>query len=333
LRRVQANRSKQRDDFTSPGCTRCSVLGVNTYITPNDLGIWSEEHADALRDTTEFVKSQGSVPGIQLAHAGRKASTSRPWEGHDPLQPDEGGWEVVGPSDDPWPYEDQAAPPTRAMDADDIEAVIASFREAAEHALDAGFEVAEVHGAHGYLLHEFLSPVTNDRDDEYGGSFENRARLIREVTEAVRDVWPAEKPVLVRLSGTDWIDDEESWTVEQSARLADLLHEAGADLIDVSSGGISPASFPDWTGPNYQLALAEHVRENAESDIRVGTVGGVTTPEQGEAIVRNDRADLVIVGREFLRDPYFGLHAAHELGHEDDVEVPAQYRRGFTERL
>jgi len=312
--------------------TEATAVEPRGRITPEDLGIWSEEHADALRETTEFVKSQGAVPGIQLAHAGRKASKTRPWEGSEPLQADEGGWEVVAPSDEPWPYEAEA-PPTRAMDADDIEDVVASFREAAEHALDAGFEVAEVHGAHGYLLHEFLSPVTNDRDDEYGGSFENRARLIREVTEAVREVWPEGKPVFVRLSGTDWIDDEESWTVEQSARLADVLHEAGADLIDVSSGGISPASFPDWTGPNYQLALAEHVRENAESDIRVGTVGGVTTPEQGEAIVRNDRADLVIVGREFLRDPYFGLHAAHELGHADDVEVPAQYARGFSERL
>ncbi|WP_435095860.1 NADH:flavin oxidoreductase/NADH oxidase [Halarchaeum sp. P4] len=301
-------------------------------ITPEDLGLWNDEQADALERTTEFIKSQGSVPGIQLAHAGRKASKSRPWEGSEPLQPDEGGYEVVAPSDKPWPYEKEA-PPTKKMDEDDIAGVIESFRDAAERALNAGFEVAEVHGAHGYLLHEFLSPVTNDRDDEYGGSFENRARLIREVTEAVRDVWPDDKPVFVRLSGTDWFDDRDSWTVEQSARLADVLHEAGADLIDVSSGGIAPDSYPDQVGPNYQLALAEHVRENAESDVRVGTVGGVTTPEQGEAIVANERADLVIVGREFLRDPYFGLHAADELGALEDEMVPNQYLRGFNERL
>ncbi|QLC34536.1 NADH:flavin oxidoreductase/NADH oxidase [Halarchaeum sp. CBA1220] len=301
-------------------------------ITPEDLGIWSAEHADALTDTTAFVKSQGAVPGIQLAHAGRKASKSRPWEGSEPLQPEEGGYEVVAPTEEPWPYEAEA-PPTKKLDTDEVAGIVDSFRDAAEHALEAGFEVAEVHGAHGYLLHEFLSPVTNDRDDEYGGSFENRARLIREVTEAVRDVWPDGKPVFVRLSGTDWFDDRDSWTVEQSARLADVLYEAGADLVDVSSGGIAPNSYPDWAGPNYQLALAEHVREHAESDIRVGTVGGITSAEQGEAILRNGRADLAIVGREFLRDPYFGLHAADELGDLEDEMIPDQYLRGFHERL
>jgi 2,4-dienoyl-CoA reductase-like NADH-dependent reductase (Old Yellow Enzyme family) len=206
-------------------------------ISPEDLGIWSDDHAEALAPITEFVREQGSVPGIQLAHAGRKASTSRPWEGHDPLSPEEGGWTVVGPTDEPWPYEDEA-PPTERLTPEDIDSVVESFRAAAERALAAGFEVAEVHAAHGYLIHEFLSPVTNTRGDAYGGGFEGRTRLAREVTEAVRGVWPEEKPVFVRISATDWLPDRDSWTVEDSVRLADRLAELGVDLIDVSGGGI-----------------------------------------------------------------------------------------------
>jgi len=296
-------------------------------ISPEDLGIWSAEHAAALEPTTEFIKSQGAVPGIQLAHAGRKASKTRPWEGNEPLQPDEGGWEVVGPSDEPWPYDDDP-PATRRLTQEGIQAVVDAFREAAVHADDAGFEVAEVHAAHGYLLHQFLSPVTNDREDAYGGDFEGRTRLVREVTEAVREVWPDGKPVFVRISGTDWLSDRDSWTVKQSARLADRLAPA-ADLIDVSSGGIAPGSSPEWVGPNYQLSLAEHVGEHTDSDVAVGTVGGITTAEQADAIVRNGRADLAIVGRQFLRDPYFGLHAAADLGVPERNEPPRQYRRVF----
>ncbi|SFR92506.1 2,4-dienoyl-CoA reductase [Halomicrobium zhouii] len=297
-------------------------------ITPEDLGIWSDDHADALAKTTAFVREQGSVPAIQLAHAGRKASKTRPWEDSEPVAPDEGGWDVLSPSGNAWPYEDES-PTTRAMDQNDIESVVDSFRAAAERSLDAGFEVAEVHAAHGYLLHEFLSPVTNHREDDYGGDFEGRARLTREVTAAVRDVWPDEKPVFVRISATDWLDDRDSWTVDQSVRLADRLHEAGADLIDVSSGGIVPDSFPEYAGPNYQLRLAERVREETESDIAVGAVGGITTPEQAEGIVANGRADLAVVGREHLRDPYFALHAAEKLGATEEVEGPVQYRRAF----
>ncbi|MBV0925049.1 NADH:flavin oxidoreductase/NADH oxidase [Halomicroarcula limicola] len=296
-------------------------------ITPEDLGIWSDEHAAALEPIAEFVREQGSVPAIQLAHAGRKASTSRPWEGHDPLGPDEGGWDVVAPSDDPWPYEGGEAPTTEKLDQDGIESVIDSFRAAAERALDAGFEVAEVHAAHGYLLHEFCSPVTNHREDDYGGDFEGRTRLAREVTAAIRDVWPDDKPVFVRISATDWLPDRESWTVEDSVRLADDLHEVGADLIDVSGGAITPDSTPPYAGPNYQLEYAEQIREETDSDIGVGTVGGITTAQQAEAIVGNDRADLTVVGREHLRDPYFALHAADELGAE--VEPPIQYHRAF----
>ena len=295
-------------------------------ITPNDLGIWSDEHADALAPTAEFIRGQGSVPAIQLAHAGRKASKTRPQEGSRPLSPDEGGWETIAPSATSYPYEEGEAA-TRRMDQGDVEDVIASFEAAAERALDAGFKVAEVHSAHGYLLHEFLSPVTNDRDDDYGGSFENRTRLVREVTRTVRAVWPDEKPVFVRLSATDWLPDRESWTVDDTARLGGLLAEDGADLIDVSSGGIHPGQELPHGGPNYQVKYAERVRE--ETDAAVGAVGGITTGQQADALVRNGRADLTIVGREHLRDPYFALHAAEELGMESRIDPPVQYRRGF----
>ncbi|QLG26669.1 NADH:flavin oxidoreductase/NADH oxidase [Halorarum halophilum] len=298
-------------------------------ITPYDLGIWSDEHADALAPVADFVRSQGSVPAIQLAHAGRKASTHRPWEGGDPVPLDSGGWETIAPSAKPYPR-DGDEHPTRRLDRDGIEETVAAFADAAGRALEAGFEVAEVHAAHGYLLHEFLSPVANDRTDEYGGSFENRTRLLREVTGAVRSVWPDDKPVFVRISATDWIDDEESWDVEQSARLAPLLADAGADLVDVSSGGISPAQEVPHAGPGYQLPYAETIREHVvdeNADIAVGTVGGITSPEQADEIVRNDRADAVLMAREFLRSPYWPLHAAHELGEDDAVEWPVQYGR------
>ena len=296
-------------------------------ISPQDLGIWTDEQAAALERTTAFIDSQGAVPGIQLAHAGRKASTTRPWDGGGPIQPEDGGWPVVSPTGDPWPHDEPLE--TERLSVDEIDDIIAAFRDGARRARNAGFEVAEVHAAHGYLLHQFLSPVTNDREDEYGGDFEGRTRLVREVTAAVRAVWPDSKPLFVRISGTDWLDDRDAWTIEQSTRLADRLFEVGADLIDVSSGGIVPDSSPEWVGPNYQLALAEHVEENTESDVAVGTVGGIRTGEQADAIVRNGRADLAIVGREFLRDPYFGLHAAEALDRLEDNEPPAQYRRGF----
>ncbi|UIO98617.1 NADH:flavin oxidoreductase/NADH oxidase [Halobaculum sp. CBA1158] len=296
-------------------------------ITPHDVGIWSDEQADAWADTAAFVRDQGSVPAIQLAHAGRKASTHRPWGDQDgPVPLDEGGWEVHAPSG-PYPR-DGDEHPTKSLSQSGIEDVIDDFRAAAERALAAGFEVAEVHAAHGYLLHEFLSPVANDRDDEYGGSFENRTRLVREVTEAVREAWPDDKPVFVRLSATDWIADRESWDVEQSARLAPILAEAGADLVDVSAGGISPAQDVPYAGPNYQLPYAEVVREHVVetgTDIAVASVGGITDPTQAEAIVANDRADAVLMAREFLRSPYWPLHAADEL--DQEIEWPVQYRR------
>ncbi|MFC6717793.1 NADH:flavin oxidoreductase/NADH oxidase [Natrialbaceae archaeon GCM10025810] len=313
--------------------TEATAVTPEGRITPHDLGIWSDEHAEALRPITEFVRDQGAAPGIQLAHAGHKASKTRPWEGNVPIQPDEtdeagaSGWEVLSPSPEAYPDFDGNPPAMRKADEGDLEAVVDAYRAAAERSLEAGFEIAEVHAAHGYLLHEFLSPVTNRREDDYGGSFENRSRLVREVTAAVRDVWPDDKPVFVRISGTDWLDDRESWDLEQSVRLAGDLHEIGADLIDVSSGGLHPDQDVPG-GPNFQVPLAEEIP--AETGIAVGAVGGITEPEQADALIRNGRADLVLVGREFLRDPYFGLRAAGAL--EEDLEAererwPVQYRR------
>jgi 2,4-dienoyl-CoA reductase-like NADH-dependent reductase (Old Yellow Enzyme family) len=213
------------------------------------------------------------------------------------------------------------------MDADDVEAVVEAFVDAAARSLEAGFEVAEVHAAHGYLLHQFLSPVTNDRDDDYGGSFENRTRLVCAVVEAVRAVWPDDKPVFVRISATDWLPDRESWDVDDAVRLVPLLADAGADLIDVSGGGIHPDQQLPNTGPGYQVPYAETIRE--ATDVPVAAVGKVTEPAHADALVRNGRADLVALGRELLRNPYWPLEAAHELG--VDVEWPVQYRRGRFE--
>ncbi|WP_227354559.1 NADH:flavin oxidoreductase/NADH oxidase [Haladaptatus salinisoli] len=304
--------------------TEATAVEPRGRISPNDLGIWSDDHANALAPVAEFVGEQGALPAIQLAHAGRKASKTRPWDGSSPLQPDEGGWETVAPSADAWPY-DGNPPEIRAMTREDIAGVVDAFAAAARRSLDAGFEIAEVHAAHGYLLHEFLSPITNHREDEYGGRFENRTRIVREVTDAVRAAWPDDKPVFVRISATDWLPDRESWTVEDSVRLAGQLADAGADLVDVSAGGIHPDQRIPNPGPNYQVPYAERIREG--TSLPVGAVGGITEPAQADALVRNGRADLAVVGREHLRDPYFTLHAAKELGAEDRVDWPVQYRR------
>ncbi|WP_440991257.1 NADH:flavin oxidoreductase/NADH oxidase [Haloarchaeobius baliensis] len=307
------------------GIVMSEATGVSpeARISPDDLGIWSDEHADALAPITRFISGQGSVPAIQLAHAGHKGSKTPPWDGSEPVQPDEDGWVAPSPSAEAYPYDDDKQVET--MTTEEVEGVVADFRAAAERALDAGFEIAEVHAAHGYLLHEFYSPVTNQREDRYGGDFEGRTRLVREATAAVRAVWPDDKPVFVRVSATDWLPDRESWTVDDTARLADDLADVGADLIDVSAGGLHPDQQIPNTGPGYQIPYAERVNES--TDALVGAVGGITTAEQADEIVRNDRADLAIIGREHLRDPYFTLHAAAELDREDAVEWPIQYRR------
>lgn len=296
-------------------------------ISPEDLGIWSDEHAEALAPVAEFIAEHNSTPAIQLAHAGRKASTTRPWEDGGALGPDAGGWTVVGPSH-PYPRDDDPID-FKALSTEEIGTVVDSFADAAERAVDAGFEAVELHAAHGYLIHEFLSPVANDRDDQYGGDFANRTRFLREIVTAVDDRTPADLSIWVRVSGTDWLDDRPSWDVEQTARLADRLAEMGVDLIDISSGGIHPDQELPWVGPSYQVELAEYVRSETTSDIAVVTVGGFTAPEQADAAVRTGQADAVAVARKFLRDPYFGLHAAQELDAEENNPPPPQYRRGF----
>lgn len=309
--------------------TEATAVEPRGRISPGDLGLWSEAHAEALRPVVEFVRERGSVPGVQLAHAGRKGSTTRPWEGGAPLQPAEGGWEVLAPSEVPYPHEGGDAPPTRAATDDDLGSVVGAFAEAAGRADDVGVEFLEVHAAHGYFLHEFLSPVTNRREDGYGGSFENRTRLLREVVSAIRERWPDGKPLSVRISATDWLPDRDSWTVEASARLVADLAPLGVDLVDVSGGGLHPEQRLPRTGPSYQLPFAEAIRAATDADVRLATVGGITEPVQADEIIGNGRADLVVIGREHLRDPYFALHAAAELGAGDRVDHPVQYDRAF----
>ena len=303
--------------------TEATAVAPRGRISPQDLGVWSDDHAEALAPVAEFVANHGAVPGIQLAHAGRKASTRRPADGGGPIH-DDHGWTPVGPTGEPWPHNDATDLETERLSQADIAALIDEWAAAAERAVDAGFEVLEVHAAHGYLLHEFLSPVTNTREDAYGGDFEGRTRLLREVVEAIRAAVPDGTAVFVRVSATDWLPDRDSWTVADSARLAGDLDPLGVDLIDVSAGGIHPDQQVPATGPHYQVPYAERV---AEGGLPVGAVGRITTPEGADAVVRNGRADLAVVGRQHLRDPYFALRAAEELGHE--APVPRQYRRGF----
>ena len=286
-------------------------------ITPDDLGIWKDEHLPMLQRINAFLVAQGSVPGIQLAHAGRKASTLSMWKGDGQVAESDGGWQVVGPSATAFAPN---YPTPEALDAAGIQKVISDFRAAAERALAAGFQVIELHAAHGYLLHEFLSPLSNHRTDEYGGSFENRIRLLLEVTAITREVWPAELPLFVRLSVTDWTED--GWNADESAQLAAMLKVRGVDLIDCSTGGNVPnASIP--VGPGYQVQFAERIKQ--ETGILTGAVGLITTATEAEAILANGQADVVLLAREFLREPYFPLFAAQELGVE--VKWPVQYER------
>jgi len=289
-------------------------------ITPDDLGIWQNEHVEFLRRINQFVEAQGCVPGVQLAHAGRKASTYAPWKGSGAVA--EGGWETVAPS--AIAFSDNYPLPV-ALDAAGLKKVIADFRSAAERSLQAGFKLIELHAAHGYLLHQFLSPLSNQRTDTYGGSFENRIRLMLEVVAAVRQVVPEDFPVIVRISATDWT--EGGWTPDESVQLATWLRDRGVDLIDCSTGGNVPhAKIP--VGPGYQVEFAERIRR--EVGIATGAVGLITTPAEAEAIVASEQADLVLLAREELRDPYFPLHAAHELG--ADVAWPVQYERAKPRR-
>jgi 2,4-dienoyl-CoA reductase-like NADH-dependent reductase (Old Yellow Enzyme family) len=287
-------------------------------ISPHDLGIWSDAHVPMLRQITEFVRAQGAVIGVQLAHAGRKASTHRPWDGHGTVTPAQGGWtNVMAPS--AIAYSPQYPAPT-ALDAVDLATVLAAFADATQRALDAGFQVIELHAAHGYLLHSFLSPLTNHRTDAYGGDFEGRIRLLCEVVMQVRVRWPDTLPIIVRISATDWADG--GWTLDDSVRLAQRLKGLGVDLVDCSSGGlVTHQQIP--VAPLYQVPFAARVRH--EASIPTAAVGLITEPAQAERIVAEGDADLVLLGRELLRHPRWPLQAAHALG--ADVPWPRQYER------
>ena len=286
-------------------------------ITPYDMGLWSDRHAEALAPIARFIRGQGAVPGIQLAHAGRKASADAPWLSRSPLVPENGGWQVVAPSAIPFA---PGSPLPRELSVAEIDGIVAAFAAAAKRSLAAGFDVVEIHMAHGYLLHEFLSPLSNRRSDDYGGSLENRARLPLRVAQAVREVWPLNLPLFVRISATDWVDG--GWDLAQSLQLCRWLKDAGVDLIDCSSGGMTPdAKIP--AGPGFQTPFATAIRQ--ELDIAVGAVGLITVPEQAEQIVATGLADVVFLARELLRDPYWPLHAAQQLGAE--VAWPVQYQR------
>jgi len=294
-----------------------SAVTAEGRISPGDLGIWKDEHIPNLQRIAQFIHSQGARAGIQLAHAGRKGSMAIPFDGERLLPPTEGGWTPLAPS--AIAFSPTYAVP-QALDQPGIDAVIEAFRLAARRALAAGFDFVEIHGAHGYLLNEFLSPLANQRTDAYGGSFENRTRLILQVVDAVRAEWPSHLPLFVRISSTDWADG--GWTIEDSVQLAPLFGQHGVDLIDCSSGGLVPyAKIP--VGPGYQVQFAERIRK--EANIPTAAVGMITEPAQANDIVSNDQADLVFLAREMLRDPYWPVHAAQAL--DEPASWPVQYLR------
>jgi 2,4-dienoyl-CoA reductase-like NADH-dependent reductase (Old Yellow Enzyme family) len=296
--------------------TEATAVSPEGRISYADLGIYKDEHITKLKEITDFIHQHGSVAGIQLAHAGRKASHEVPWKGNAQIPADEpNGWQTYGAS--AIPFSEGQQPPVE-LDKAGIEQVKADFKAAAQRALQAGFKVVEIHGAHGYLMHQFYSPLSNHRTDEYGGSFENRIRLLLEVIETVKEVWPEENPLFVRLSATDWT--EGGWTIDDSIKLVNILKTKGVDFIDTSSGGNVLARIP--LKPGYQVEFAEAIRKTG---ILTGAVGLITTPTQADEIIQTGEADMVIIAREMLRDPYFPLHAAHVLGH--DVKWPLQYER------
>ncbi len=298
--------------------TEASAVLPEGRISPVDAGIWNDAQRDAWSRVVDFVHGQGARAGIQLAHAGRKASSLPPWLGRGAVADHDGGWQPLAPSALPFPALRQDP---RALDEAGIAGVVDAFAEAARRSVEAGFDVLEVHAAHGYLLHEFLSPLSNRREDEYGGSFENRARLLLQVVDAVRDTVP-ETPLTTRISATDWTDG--GWTVEDSVRLAGSLRQHGVDLVDVSSGGnVADASIP--VGPGYQVDFARRVRE--EAGVASGAVGMLTEPKQAEEVIASGSADVVLLARAMLRDPHWALRAAHELGVTEGVRWPQQYLR------
>jgi len=286
-------------------------------ISAGDLGIWSDEHIPVLKRMTSFIHQNGSIAGIQLAHAGRKASFDTPWNGGKQITEKDGGWRSVAPS--PIPFHDHDEPPL-ALSIDDIEKIKSDFKAAALRTIEAGYQVIEIHAAHGYLFHQFFSPLSNVRTDQYGGTFENRIRLLLEVIAVVREVWTTEKPLFVRISATDWA--EKGWSPEDSLKLSAILKTKDVDLIDCSSGGnIHYQEIPLF--PGYQVQFSDEIRK--ETGILTSAVGLITEAKQAEAILQEGKADLIMLARELLRDPYFPLHAAFEL--DDEVKWPDQYAR------
>jgi 2,4-dienoyl-CoA reductase-like NADH-dependent reductase (Old Yellow Enzyme family) len=302
--------------------TEATAVLPEGRISPDDLGVWMDEHIERLARIARFIHEQGSAAGMQLAHAGRKASTYRPWAGHGRVPESEGGWDnVVAPS--ALAFADDYPMP-QALSLDGIKNIISAFADAARRACEAGFRVIEIHAAHGYLIHEFLSPFSNQRTDVYGGSFENRTRILRQIVAAVRGAWPERVPLFVRISATDWIDG--GWDIQQSVELARQLRDLGADLIDCSSGGnVARAMIP--AGPGYQAPFAEQIRR--ETNILTGAVGMITSPIQAEHIIGTGQADAVIIARELLRDPYWPLRAARELG--QPIPWAVQYLRAASD--
>jgi 2,4-dienoyl-CoA reductase-like NADH-dependent reductase (Old Yellow Enzyme family) len=287
-------------------------------ITPGDMGIWDDRHIEPLARIARFIHRMGGIAGIQLAHAGRKASCLVPWQGGGRLKtPEEGGWEVVAPSVIPFREGD---PLPRALDSEGIEMIVAEFAAAARRAIQAGFRVIEIHGAHGYLLHSFLSPLSNKRTDSYGGSLENRMRMLLRVATALRQTIPDDVPLFTRISSTDWV--EGGWDIDQSVELARALKSAGVDLIDCSSGGLVPGAVVP-VAPGYQVPFAAAIL--AQADIPTGAVGLITEPDQADAIIKSGQADLVFLAREMLREPYWALKAGQALGQEQ--KWPVQYER------
>ena len=297
-----------------------SAVEARGRISPQDLGIYEDGHVEALRPITKFLRDHGSVAGIQIAHAGRKASTARPWEGGGPVSEEQGGWRpIVGPSAIPF---EEGHPVPHALTEGEIADIVTAFGQAASRAKAAGFQVVEIHGAHGYLLHEFLSPFSNQRNDGYGGGFVNRTRIVREVVEAVRRNWPERNPLFLRISATDWT--EGGWDIEQSVELARQVKTLGVDLIDCSSGGnVAGAKIP--VGPGYQTSFAARVKR--EAGLLSGAVGMITSPTQADHILRTEQADMVLLARELLRDPYWPSRAASELRQENPA--PPQYVRAW----
>jgi 2,4-dienoyl-CoA reductase-like NADH-dependent reductase (Old Yellow Enzyme family) len=302
--------------------TEATAVLPEGRISPQDLGIWSDDHIEPLARIVRFIHEQGSVAGMQLAHAGRKASTYRPWEGNGEISESEGGWSnVLAPSAVAFANH---YPLPHAATTLEIHSIVEAFAKAARRACEAGFRVVEIHAAHGYLIHEFLSPLSNRRTDAYGGSFENRTRILREIIAAVRRSWPEQAPVFVRISSTDWVDG--GWDIEQSVELARQVKKLGIDLIDCSSGGnVAQANIP--VGPGYQTPFAGRIRQ--ESGMLTGALGMITSPVQAEHILATGQADAVIIAREMLRDPYWPLRAARELG--QSISWPVQYLRAAAE--